>query len=135
MLAVLDPFFWMREKTDVKHESMLFKIAIGLLSIAVLDGAYLSRLHHWGKRVPMPLALVHGILADAGILLLLIGMVQHGVTNALFGSFMILTFAALSGGKLFSYHMAKEPLPKRLLHTHIGLALTGYLFLWAHFLH
>jgi hypothetical protein len=50
--------------------------ALGLFVVAALGGLYLFSLHLRGKRLVTPVVLIHGVVAVAGLLVLLVGALE-----------------------------------------------------------
>jgi hypothetical protein len=76
---------------------MLITWAAVLFAIAALGGATLATLHFRGRSpLPMPLALLHGLLAAGGLVLLVIAaLTQPGFGGLALASLVIFVIAAL----------------------------------------
>src|SRR4030095_3038489 len=99
----------------------MFKIAALLFAIAAAGGLTLAILHFKKKTLPIPLALLHGLLGAAGLVSLLLGLLATGFTGAMALAFVIFVVVALGGFLLFSFHLRKKPLPSTVVIIH-GLA-------------
>ena len=114
---------------------MLIWAAI-LFAIAALGGATLATLHFRGRTpLPMPLALLHGVLAASGLVLLIAAaLTQPGFGGLALVALVIFVLAALGGFYLFAHHLRGRALPSPVVLIHGGaavvafLALLGYLF-------
>ena len=114
---------------------MLMWAAI-VFAIAALGGATLATLHFRGRMpLPMPLALLHGLLAATGLVLLIAAaLTQPGFGGLGLVALVIFVIAALGGFYLFAHHLRGRPLPSPVVLIHGGaavvafLALLGYLF-------
>jgi hypothetical protein len=98
--------------------------SIVLFAIAALGGLTLAVLRFRNKPLPMPLALLHGLLAaTALVLLLVVALGTSGTTleKGALGGFVI---AALGGFFLFSLHVRKRTLPVAVVVIH-GLVAVG----------
>lgn len=76
----------------------------------------------------MPLAIVHGIAAASGLVLLILGVMNMGSTGSK-ASLAIFLLAALGGFTLFSFHLRSRPLPVPLVFIHGGAAVVAFLVL------
>jgi hypothetical protein len=102
--------------------------AVIAFAIAAVGGATLAYLRIVKKDVSMPLALVHGLFAATGLVLLAIGVSQiggRGLTTAL----AIFVVAALGGFTTFSFHLRSRPLPIPLVLIHGAAAVTAFVVL------
>ena len=110
---------------------MLITWAAIVFAIAALGGATLATLHFRGRTpLPMPLALLHGLLAASGLALLIAAaLTQPGFGGLALGALVIFVIAALGGFYLFSYHLRAKPLPSAVVLIHGGAAVAGFLLL------
>jgi hypothetical protein len=110
---------------------MLITWAAVLFAIAALGGATLAMLHFRGRSpLPMPLALLHGLLAASGLALLVIAAVtQPGFGGLALVSLVIFVIAALGGLYLFSHHLRARALPSAVVLIHGGAAVVAFLLL------
>lgn len=99
----------------------MFKLAAILFAVAALGGITLATLHFKKKNLPLPLALLHGLVGAAGLVSLLLALLGTGFTGAPAIAFVIFIVVALGGFLLFSFHLRKRPLPSPLVIIH-GLA-------------
>lgn len=95
--------------------------AIILFALAATGGLLLAYLRINNKPLPLPLALVHGAGAAAGLVALLLAVMAGGVPSAARIALGVFLAAALGGFALFSFHVRKKPLPIPLVVVH-GLA-------------
>src|SRR4029453_9803750 len=110
----------------------MLKIAALLFAIAAVGGLTLAVLHFKKKTLPIPLALLHGLLGAAGLVSLFLALLATGFSGALALAFVIFLVVALGGFLLFSFHLRKKPLPNALVIIHglaavvaFGILLTG----------
>jgi hypothetical protein len=110
----------------------MFDTAIILFAIAALGGVAMAALHFRGRTPPpVPLAVLHGVLAASGLVVLLLAVLKVGFggTPALaLGLFLV---AALGGFGLVSFHLRRRALPNALVLGHGLLAVAGFLVLIA----
>jgi hypothetical protein len=102
--------------------------AITAFAIAAVGGATLAYLRIVKKDVSLPLALVHGLFAATGLVLLTIGVSRiggAGLTVAL----AVFVLAALGGFTTFSFHLRSRPLPIPLVLIHGAAAVTAFVIL------
>jgi hypothetical protein len=96
-------------------------VAIILFALAATGGLLLAYLRINNKELPMPLALVHGAAAAAGLVALALGVLGGAATDQARIALGLFVAAALGGFALFSFHVRKKPLPIPLVVVH-GLA-------------
>ena len=106
-----------------------FWYAVVAFALAALGGVYLANLHIQGKHVSIGLALVHGVLAVSGVLLLVRGIAVAGASLAINVSLVLFLLAAVGGLTLFFIHTRRKPLPKWLIGVHATVALISFLVL------
>ena len=103
--------------------------AVLLFAIAALGGITLATLHFRHKNLPMPLALIHGLLAAAGLVVLIMAVVGGSTGNLLIASLALFVIAALGGFALFSFHLRRLPLPTPVVFIHGLVAVVAFLLL------
>ena len=106
----------------------MFTYAVVVFAVAALVGATLAYVRIVKKDVSMPLAVVHGIFAATGLVLLILGFIRmggSGITVAL----AIFLIAALGGFVLFSFHLRSRPLPVPLVLIHGAAAVVAFVVL------
>ena len=109
---------------------MLFA-ALACFAMAAAGGATLAFLYFSRGKTPIPIALLHGLLAVSGVILLVIGMGQGHSGRIFAAALALFLIAALGGLVMFAAHMHKRPLPVPLLIAHAVFALSGFLALLA----
>jgi hypothetical protein len=104
-------------------------VPIVLFALAASGGAFLAHLRLREKQLPMPVALLHGLLGLCGILAL--ASMGLGNTTPWFARIAFAVFiAAMFGGLfLFSFHLRRMPLPKPLMFMHAGAAVVAFVLL------
>jgi hypothetical protein len=107
-------------------------LATTLFAVAALGGITMAIMRFSGRSLPpMSLALVHGLVAAAGLISLIlavIGTVMSGYATVALGGFVL---AALGGFALFSFHLRKEALPLPLIAVHALVAVISFALLLA----
>lgn len=105
----------------------MVKVATWLFLLAALGGLVMAGIRFGsGRNPPVLIPYLHGLLAGAGLTLLLyaawIGTVPTLVTIAI-----VLLLVAAAGGSVLNlmYHWRQVPIPKGLTIAHILLAATG----------
>lgn len=105
--------------------------ALALFAMAALGGLTMLILHLRGKpRPPSWLALGHGLLAGAGLTLMVFAAFTVGIAPMAQLSLVVLVIAAFGG--LFMnlrYHAYLLPLPMPLMLGHAMLAVSGVVLL------
>jgi hypothetical protein len=107
----------------------MFVVAAVLFALAALGGIILAALHLTTKSAPVPLALLHGLLAAAGLVLLIIGVTQMASAGLPVVALVIFIIAALGGFVLFAMHLKHKPLPGGLIVVHGLLAVAAFIIL------
>jgi len=104
-------------------------VAIVLFALAATGGLLLAYLRINNKPLPMPLALVHGAAAAAGLVALLLAVLGGTATGEARIALGIFVAAALGGFALFSFHVRKQPLPIPLVVVHGLAAVAAFVLL------
>jgi hypothetical protein len=101
-----------------------------IFGVAAAGGAVLAVQRIRGADQPsLPLALVHGCLAAAGIALLLAAVMRGATGGYTYAALGLFGAAALGGFVLFAMHMMKKALPIPLVLIHAVAALAGFALL------
>ncbi len=110
----------------------MLAIVIGLLAVAALGGATMAFMRFRGKATPpIPLALLHGVLAASGLVLLLLEVWPEFSGSAAW-ALAIFVLAAFGGLTLaVGFHRRGKPLPSAAVVAHGALALLAFLILLA----
>ncbi len=106
----------------------MFTAALIVFAVAALGGATIAYLRVSNKNIPLLLALVHGILAATGLVLLIIGLTGGG-GSGIKAALVVFLIAALGGFTLFSYQLRSRPLPVPLVFIHGGVAVVAFVIL------
>lgn len=77
----------------------------------------------------MWLSLIHGVVAAAGLITLILGVVQGSAGLLPIIALILFVIAALGGFVLFSYHLRRKPHPKGLIVTHALAAVIAFVLL------
>jgi len=107
----------------------MFVVAAVLFALAAIGGIILAALHLTTKSAPIPLALLHGLLAATGLVLLIIGVTQMASAGLPGIALVIFIIAALGGFVLFAMHLKRRPLPGGLIVVHGLLAVAAFTIL------
>lgn len=105
--------------------------AVLIFAIAAVGGLILALHVLRGKFAPWLLSLVHAALGAAGLILLLLTLLQGNASPKLAWVLGILLVAALGGFYLASLHLRKRLPPKGVVVIHAGVAVAGFLLLLA----
>lgn len=106
-------------------------LPIGLFAIAALGGVTLAVMKFMGKQLPIPLAILHGIFAAAGIVTLALNVVQTRTNTAMNVSLLLFILAAAGGFMLFSQDLMKKRQPGLLIGAHALTAVVSFVLLLA----
>lgn len=100
-------------------------IALVLFVVAALGGAFLAVRHFKGQSLPMPVSLLHGLLAASGLSLLFIAYFNSASPENLVWALILLVAAALGGFGLFSFHLRSLKPPSAVVVLHALAAVVG----------
>lgn len=101
-----------------------------LFALAALGGLVMASMRFKGApHPPMPLAIVHGLAAAAGLVTLLLVVMGGTVPGIAKASLVVFVIAALGGFVLFATHLQKKALPKPVVLIHGLVAVTGFALL------
>ena len=104
-------------------------VAVVLFALAALLGITLAAKHLKKKDAPISLALVHGLAAAVGLVLLIIAVVQMSSAGPAGVALAIFVIAALGGFVLFAMHLMRKPLPRGLMFVHALAAVVAFIIL------
>ncbi len=104
-------------------------IALVLFGLAAAGGLLLAYLRFSDKPLPLPLALLHGAGAAAGIVALLLAVMRAGAPGQARLALGLFVVAALGGFTLFSFHLRKKALPLGVVVGHGLLAVAALVVL------
>lgn len=107
---------------------MLFSSVI-LFAVAALGGLVLGVLGLRQRDLPMWLSLIHGAVAAAGLITLILVVLQGNAGLLLIISLILFLIAALGGFVLFSYHLRRKAHPKGLIVIHALAAVIAFVLL------
>jgi hypothetical protein len=110
---------------------MMLRAAAGLFALAAVGGLLMAGIRLAGNRnPPIWLAYGHGLLAGAGLTLLVYANATMSVPRAALWSLLLLLAAAAGGTAMnLLFHWQQRPLPKPLLFGHMSLAVFGFILL------
>ena len=111
------------------HDMLL--ICITLFAIAAAGGLVMAGLRTFGRRNPPAwLALLHGLLAGAGLTLLLLAYFTAGLPSLAAWALLLFVVAG-AGGLLMNlgFHWQQKPLPLPLMYGHALIAVVGFVLL------
>ncbi len=107
----------------------MLPIAAILFALNALGGTFLAVMHIQKKQAPIPLAVIHGVVAAAGLVLLIIAILQAQLGGLVLVALVLFIIAALGGLVLFVTHLRARPLSAPLIFIHGGVAATAFLLL------
>ena len=108
-------------------------VVITLFAIAAAGGLMMAGIRIFADRNPPAwLAMLHGLLAGAGLTLLLFATFTIGVPKYALWALILLVVAALGGVVLnLGYQEKRTLLPKPLMYAHVLIAVVGFILLIA----
>ena len=104
-------------------------VAAVLFAIAAVGGITLAAMHLRAQMPNLSVALVHGLFAAAGLVVLLIAVIQHGGFGLAGTALVIFLVAALGGFTLISMHLRGKALSTPLVLGHGLIAVTAFVIL------
>jgi hypothetical protein len=109
----------------------MLRIAVFVFAVAALGGLVLAIRHFKGQDRPWPLAILHGLLGAAGLVLVLIPALSGGVPALAKTALVLFVAAALGGFLLFAFHLQNKRLPSLVVVVHAGVAVAAFILLAA----
>src|SRR5438105_1639390 len=100
----------------------LYSGAAVLLVLAAVGGVTLLALRLGRKVPPLPLALLHGVLASTGLASLLVAVVRDGAGGLPLLALGLFVLASLFGISLIRMHLHGRELPLAIILTHAAVA-------------
>ena len=106
-------------------------VAVVLFAIAAAGGLVMAGVRMFADRNPPAwLAMLHGLLAAAGLTLLLFGAFTIGIPKYAVWALILLIIAALGGLFLnLGYQEKRKLLPKPVMYVHVLIAVIGFILL------
>ena len=105
-------------------------LATILFAVAALGGVVIAIIRFSGKELPpMGLALLHGVVAAAGLVALLIAVAGGGASTQAKVALVLFIGAAIGGFVLFSYHLRRKALPIPYVVVHGLVAVVAFVIL------
>ena len=110
---------------------VLLWTVVVLFAIAAAGGLTMAGVRtFFNKNPPAWLAMLHGLLAAAGLTLLLFGAFTIGVATYAGWALILLIIAALGGLFLnLGYQEKRQLLPKSVMYVHALIAVIGFVLL------
>ncbi|MEO5672528.1 MAG: hypothetical protein ABIR26_17725 [Ramlibacter sp.] len=107
---------------------LLLQTAIALFAVAAAGGLLMAFLRFSGAdRPPSWLAMLHGLLAGAGLTLLLFAGIAYGIPRLAWIGTVLLILAAVGGVYLnLAFHDKRLALPKPIIIGHGLIAVAGF---------
>lgn len=107
-------------------------LIIAIFAVAAVVGLTMAIAAFQGNFPPVPSAILHGVLAAAGLLLLVVAVFVKGAAGPALWALGFFLVAALGGFTLaLGFHARRKPLPKGLVAGHALVAVVGFLLLLA----
>lgn len=100
--------------------------AVLLFALAAVGGLYLASRHWQGSTPPIAVALIHGLLAVLGLIIVIKLVMGGGSVGNLPIALGLFVVAAIGGLVLFGLHLKGKPLPKALIGVHALVAVIGF---------
>ena len=106
-------------------------VVIVLFAIAAVGGLVMAAVRITGNRYPPAwLAMLHGLLAAAGLTLLLYAQFTNGLPRYALWALILLVIAAIGGLFLnLAFQEKRELLPKPVVYIHALIAVIGFILL------
>jgi hypothetical protein len=114
---------------------MMLTYAIVIFAVAAVGGLILASSVLRNKLAPWALSIIHALLGAAGLVVLIVMLLQGSTGSRLTAALALLVVAALGGFFLASFHLRKKIAPKAVVIVHAGIAVIGFLTLLSMLLH
>ena len=101
--------------------------AVVLFALAAVGGLYLASRHWSGNPPPVAVALIHGLLAVIGLVIVIMVVMEGGDVGRLPIAIGLFAVAAIGGLVLFGLHLKGKALPKPLIGVHALVAVIGFI--------
>lgn len=110
----------------------MLTVAIVFFALAAVAGLAMAVFHLRGQTPPKPvLAALHGVFAAAGLVVLLLAVLELGTGGGAAIALGIFLLAALGGFALLSLHLRRRALPTGLVLGHGLIAVVAFVVLLA----
>lgn len=103
--------------------------AVILFGIAALGGLVMAFQRRGGSNPPLPLAVLHGVLAATALVLVILAGVDQGLGGYLGIALGLFVVAALGGFVLIATHLRGQLISFGLVGVHAVAAVAGFVFL------
>jgi hypothetical protein len=101
-----------------------------LFALAALGGVFMASLVFRGRpHPPMGIAIVHGLAAAAGLVVLLFAVMGGQAPGLAKGALVLFVLAALGGFALFAMHLQRKALPRPVVAVHGLVAVVAFALL------
>jgi len=110
----------------------LIWITVLVFAVAAVIGLTMALAVFKGQFPKVPSAILHGLFAATGLVLLIVAVFVHGATGPVQWAFWLFLLAALGGFFIaFGFHAKKKTLPPGIVAVHATVAVVGFLILLA----
>lgn len=107
-------------------------LIIAIFAVAAIVGLTMAIAVMQGNFPPVPSAILHGVFAATGLVLLLVAVFVKGAAGPALWALGFFLVAALGGfGLALGFHARRKALPKGFVAGHAVLAVIGFLLLLA----
>lgn len=107
-------------------------VAAVVLAIAALGGMAMAAMRFGGRQLPpMVLAVIHGLFAAAGLVALILAVVNSTASTLSWVAVVGFVIAALGGFMLFASHLRGQALPINYVVIHGAGAVISFVILLA----
>lgn len=107
----------------------MLNYAVLIFAVAAVGGLVLAAHVLRDKFAPWAVSILHAVLGAAGIVTLLLGVLQGQNSQRVVAALGLFIVAALGGFFLASFHVRRKLPPKAVVLLHAGLAVVGFLTL------
>jgi hypothetical protein len=105
-------------------------LALLLFAGAALGGVFMTFIHLRGSNPPTPLAIIHGLAASGGVVLLILAFLLGSATPLAGTALVLFVLAALGGAFMFLLqHLRNKRLSTPIVLIHAGVAVVAVLVL------
>ncbi len=130
LTAAAGGFFFTLPEANMDATTML-RAAVALFAIAALGGLLMAGIRMFARRNPPAwLAMLHGLLAGAGITLLAYAALAVGVPSPAGWALLLFVVAAAGGAAMnLLWQWRQRPLPVGIMLVHAAIAVLAFVLL------
>lgn len=107
----------------------MIKLALGAFAVAAVGGLIAAVRHFREQDIPWGVTILHGLFGAAGLVLLLLPVVNGQAAGLAKIALILFLVAALGGFVLVSFHLRRQRHPSAFIVVHALVAVAAFLLL------